>query len=149
MGRVRELSDDLLRARAEITDLEAVVAAQQVAISAAQDWFVRNAVLDKKTSDGSTAVFGMLMTARSNQSASQLLERMQDAVREECARKVCSGCAEGLPVKRVRRAPNALNHVDSARPADLLYGPVQFACTARWNPAHRHALELCAAPVNR
>lgn len=117
--------------------LEAALAVQQAALNAAYDWFVRNTVQNEKTTDGSPAVFGMLMTARQDPTASSVLMGLQDAVREECAKRVCSGCADGLPVRVAHWAPNALNHIDLSKPWDTLYGPDQFACQALWNPAHR------------
>ncbi|MDP3727759.1 MAG: hypothetical protein Q8R35_03950, partial [bacterium] len=88
--------------------LEAAGAVQQVAINAAYIWFVQNTVQNEKTADGSPAVFGMLMTARQDPTASSALRGLQDAVREECAKRVCSGCAAGLPVRVAHGAQNAL-----------------------------------------
>lgn len=135
-SELQHIVGGMARLQTYIGELEAALMVHQAAVAAAYDWFVQNTVINEKTRDGSPAVFGMLMTARQDPTAKSVMQRIQDAVREECAKQVCSGCADGLPVKKAHWAANALNHFDRSKPFDSLYGPVQFACKALWNPVH-------------
>lgn len=131
--------------QASADELDAALVVHRTAVAAARDWFIRNVVMNDKTADGSPGVLGLLMTACQDPTAERVIEQMKNAVREECAKRVCSGCAAGLPVWAAHWAPNGLNHIDLSKPRDPLYGPDRFACKALWNPAHRSRIAEAAA----